>query len=252
MTSFAAGEQAWIERLGNLRNVVRQEVIARQIAPLAARGMTVLDVGCGQGTQALRLASSGCRVTAVDPSSDLLDLCAEAALAMRFDIELLRGRIEDLPELCGGRTFDLVCCHGVMMYLDDWGRAVGDLRERMTAAGRISITIRNGHALAMRPGLRGDWAAALSGFDSTAYVNELGLAAHASRTDEIQAALASAGLRPVAWYGVRVLADAVAADVPPPDPETLELLLRAEERAGSAEPYKWMASQLHVIAASSV
>ena len=135
MTSFAAGEQPWTERLGNLRNVVRQEVIARQIAPFAARGMTVLDAGCGQGTQALRLASSGCRVTAVDPSSDLLDLCAEAALAQQSDIELLQGRIEDLSELCGNRTFDLVCCHGVMMYLDDWERAVGDLGERMTATG---------------------------------------------------------------------------------------------------------------------
>lgn len=102
----------------------------------------------------------------------------------------------------------------------------------------------------MRPGLRGDWAAALAAFDSTAYVNELGLLARASRADDIEAALASAGLRPVAWHGVRVLTDAVAADILPPDPETLEILLHAEVRAGSTEPYKWMASQLHVIAAS--
>jgi 2-polyprenyl-3-methyl-5-hydroxy-6-metoxy-1,4-benzoquinol methylase len=71
MTSFAAGEQSWIGHLGNLRNVVRQEVIARQIAPLAIRGTTVLDVGCSQGTQGLRPASSGCGVTGVDPSSEL-------------------------------------------------------------------------------------------------------------------------------------------------------------------------------------
>ena len=115
MNGFRLGEQPWKDRLGNLRNTVRQEVIARQIAPLAGRGVTVLDVGCGQGTQALRLASSGCRVTGVDPSSDLLDLCAEAALARRLDVELLRGRIEDLDGLCGDRRFDLVCCHGVMM-----------------------------------------------------------------------------------------------------------------------------------------
>jgi hypothetical protein len=103
----------------------------------------------------------------------------------------------------------------------------------------------------MRPGLRGDWAAALSAFDATSYVNELGVAARASKTDDIKAALTAAGLRPVAWHGVRVLTDAIAADVPPPGPEALELLLRAEERAGSTEPYKWMASQLHVVAASA-
>jgi S-adenosylmethionine-dependent methyltransferase len=248
LTSFVAGEQPWIERLGNLRNVVRQEVIARQIAPLASPGTTVLDVGCGQGTQALRLASSDCKVTAVDPSSELLAMCSESARARGLDVELLPGRIEDLGEVCRGLTFELVLCHGVMMYLDNWAQAVGDLGERLKTGGHLSITFRNGHALAMRPGLRGDWATALSAFDSTAYVNELGLPALASRAVDIEAALASAGLRPVTWYGVRVLTDAVAADVLPPDPETLEILLQAEERAGSAEPYKWMASQLHVIA----
>jgi S-adenosylmethionine-dependent methyltransferase len=250
MTSFAAGEDPWTERLGNLRNVVRQEVIARQIAPLAARGTTVLDVGCGQGTQALRLASSGCRVTGVDPSSELLDLCAESARAQGLDVELLPGRIEELGEACKGRTFDLVCCHGVMMYLDDWAQAIGDLGERLKPDGRLSITFRNGHALAMRPGLRGDWATALSAFDATSYVNELGLPARASRIDDIETALSSAGLRSVVWHGVRVFTDAVAADIPPPGPETLELLLDAEERAGSMESYKWMATQLHIIAAS--
>lgn len=251
MNRFAAGEQPWTERLGSLRNVVRQEVIVRQLAPLAAPGTSVLDAGCGQGTQALRLAASGCRVTAVDPSSDLLDLCAESALAQRLDVELLRGGIEDLAEVCKGRMFDLVCCHGVMMYLDDWARAVGELGDRMKPDGRLSITFRNGHAHAMRPGLRGDWVGALTAFDTAAYVNELGLGARANRADEIEAALAAAGLRPVAWHGVRVLTDAVAADVPPPEPEALDLLLQAEERAGSTEPYKWLASQLHVIAAST-
>lgn len=248
MASFAQGEQPWIDRLGNLRNVVRQEVIARQIAPVARPGTAVLDVGCGQGTQALRLAAVGCRVTAVDPSADLLELCSEVAIANRLEIELLQGQIEDLSDLCGGRMFDLVCCHGLMMYLDDWIQAVRDLSEQLTTVGRMSVTFRNGHALAMRPGLRGDWSAALSSFDSTAYVNELGLPARAHRKDEISAALTSAGMRPVAWYGVRVLSDAAPVDALPPEPDSLALLLDAEEQAGALEPYKWMASQLHVIA----
>ncbi len=210
--------------------------------------MSVLDVGCGQGTQALRLTSSGCKVTGVDPSSDLLDLCAEAAAERSLHVDLLQGRIEDLGTLFKGRKFDLVCCHGVMMYLDEWAIAISALAERLTIDGRMSVTFRNGHALAMRPGLRGEWATALSAFHSTSYVNELGLPAQAHRIEEIEAALAFAGLRMVAWYGVRVLADAIAADVPSPDPETLGHLLDAEEQAGAKEPYKWTASQLHVIA----
>ena len=249
MTSFESGEQLWIERLGSLRNVVRQEVVARQIAPLAVRGASVLDVGCGQGTQALRLASSGCQVTAVEPSSELLARCGDAALAQSLELELLQGRIGDLGELCGDRTFDLVCCHGVMMYLDDWAQAIADIGERVRTGGRASITFRNGDALAMRPGLRGDWAAALAALESTDYTNELGLPAHACTAAEIDVALGSAGLRPDAWYGVRVFTDRETADAPPPDPETLALLLDAEERAGATDPYKWVASQLHVVAA---
>jgi hypothetical protein len=52
----------------------------------------------------------------------------------------------------------------------------------------------------------------------------------------------------VTWHGVRVFTDPVTTDTSLPDPETLGLLLDAEERAGATEPYKWMASQLHVIA----
>ena len=85
---------------------------------------------------------------------------------------------------------------------------------------------------------------------ATTYVNELGLPARAHRVPDIEDALAGTGLRPVAWYGVRILTDATAATTPPPDPETLAQLLDAEERAGATEPYKWMASQLHVLARS--
>src|ERR1700722_10680935 len=96
VAGFKPGEKAWMDRLGKLRNVVRQEVIARQIAPFVAPESSVLDVGCGQGTQALRLASAGCTVTGVDPSSHLLDLFAEGSAVAGVDVELLQGRLEEL------------------------------------------------------------------------------------------------------------------------------------------------------------
>ncbi|MFD1545703.1 class I SAM-dependent methyltransferase [Nonomuraea guangzhouensis] len=89
MMGFSAGEKRWRERLGSLRDVVRQELVSRQLAahlpPAPAR---VLDVGCGQGTQALRAAAQGHRVTALDASGDLLGLLSLLvrngdALAMR-------------------------------------------------------------------------------------------------------------------------------------------------------------------------
>lgn len=52
----------------------------------------------------------------------------------------------------------------------------------------------------------------------------------------------------IGWYGVRVFNDAVPTATGVPPDEELSLLLDAEERAGSTDPYRWMAEQLHVIA----
>lgn len=248
MTDFKVGEHLWIDRLGNLRNVIRQEVIARQIAPFAAAGMTALDVGCGQGTQALLLASGGCHVTGVDPSPELLRLCAESAAAENLVIDLVQGRIEDLGEVLAGQEFDLVCCHGVMMYLGARRPVLQNLAERLAVGGHLSVTFRNAHALAMRPGLRRDWMAAISAFESRDYVNDLGLKATADRIEDIDLALGDVGLEMVGWWGVRVFNDATSTDIAPPDHEELSPLFGAEEKAGSTDPYRWMASQLHVIA----
>ena len=58
--SNAFGERVteWIGVLGRLRDVVRQEVLRSQLAGLGQLGhgpARILDVGCGQGTQALHL-----------------------------------------------------------------------------------------------------------------------------------------------------------------------------------------------------
>jgi S-adenosylmethionine-dependent methyltransferase len=85
--SFTLGESNWINQLGSLRNVIRQEVIASHLAEIAQPGMTVLDVGCGQGTQLLRLAEAGCAVTGVDPSEDLLALLRATASERGLTVE---------------------------------------------------------------------------------------------------------------------------------------------------------------------
>ncbi len=142
--------------------------------------------GCGQGTQALGWPGGGCAVTGVDPSAALLGRFASAAAADGLSVELLEGRIEDLDTLFGGRRFDLVCAHGVLMYLADRRAAITQLARHVAGAdGRLSFTVRNGHTLAMRPGLRGDWAGAIEAFDGTTYIDELGVDAHADRLEAI-------------------------------------------------------------------
>ena len=49
------------------------------------------------------------------------------------------------------------------------------LARVLAPGGLLSLLVRNADALAMRPGLAGDWAAALAAFDSATYTNRLGL-----------------------------------------------------------------------------
>lgn len=247
MSSFGRVEGVWLDRLPNLRNVVRQHVVREQLSAHLAGVTTALDVGCGQGTQAIALAASGVRVTAVDPSPELLGELRRAAGEHGVVVDAVPGGIEDLDALFAGQVFDLVCTHGLLMYLPDGFAALEQLTRRARPGGLVSFTVRNGDALAYRPGLRGQWEAALAAFETTRYVNDLGADARADRLADVESWCRSLGLDIEQWYGVRVLTEVVGGDVPP-DPKTLDACLRAEVEAGRRDPYRRLGSQLHVVA----
>jgi S-adenosylmethionine-dependent methyltransferase len=91
VSTFSGIEDVWAARLGNLRNVVRQHVIATQLAEHLHGVRTVLDVGGGQGTQAIRLAQHGLDVTAVGPSTKLLDELVVEASAQGVPVRAVQG-----------------------------------------------------------------------------------------------------------------------------------------------------------------
>jgi S-adenosylmethionine-dependent methyltransferase len=250
-TAFTAGERNWQARLGKLRDVVRQEMVARQLKrELPAPPVRIIDLGCGQGTQALRLARGGYDVTGVDASASLLarferDLAAEPA-AVRGRVRAEQSLIEDYAERTGAARFPVVLCHGVLMYLADSAPVLRAIAALTAPGGVVSLLVRNGDALAMRPGLLGDWTVCAEAFGSDRYENRIGVGARADRLADLTGRLAGQGLRVTAWYGVRVFTDTAPSDAePPPD---LAALLDCEERAGCTDPYRQVAALLHVIA----
>jgi S-adenosylmethionine-dependent methyltransferase len=244
--SFSAGEAKWRERLGSLRDVVRQELVGRQLAAqLPPAPVRVLDVGCGQGTQALKVAALGHRVTALDASPELLGLLEER-VRPGMEVEIVQGAAERLGELFGPGGFDVVLCHGVLMYFEDPGPLLAAMAGVLAPGGMLSLLVRNGDALAMRPGLMGDWRAARSAFDSDVYVNRLGVPARADRLSDLAGRLGVLGMDVREWYGVRVFTDLAPDDAALP--EDLESLLECEERAGARDPYRGVAPLIHVVA----
>jgi len=251
--SFATGEERWRAGLGTLRQVVRQQLVARQLAAhlpdLPPR--RVLDIGCGQGTQALLLAQRGHLVTGLDSSAQLLDDFRAALAALPAEVgervRLIQGGAEEIAVLFGPSSFDAVLCQGVLMYFADPNPLLDAIAEVVAPGGIVSLLVRNGDALAMRPGLLGDWDSVGKAFDGESYLNRIGVAARADRLEDLTAALAHRQLSVAQWYGVRVFTDTVASDAPLPGAERLDAILRSEERAGRTDPYRHVAALLHLI-----
>ncbi|MGW7824044.1 class I SAM-dependent methyltransferase [Streptomyces puniciscabiei] len=210
--------------------------------------LRVLDVGMGQGTQALRLARLGHQVTGVEQDATMI-AAARAALAaepegIRERVRLVQGDGRDTGVHFLPGSFDVVLCHGVLMYVEEPDPLVAGLARMLAPGGLLSLLVRNGDALAMRPGLAGDWAGALAAFDTTAYRNRLGLDVRADRLSALTATLAGIAAPLHAWYGVRVFTDTAADDAELP--QDLQTLLAVEERAGRTDPYRRVAALLHL------
>jgi SAM-dependent methyltransferase len=237
-----------------LRDVVRQELVGRQLDeqiagrfPVGQR-LRVLDVGMGQGTQALRLARAGHQVTGVEQDPKMISVAREAVAAepegIRERMRIVQGDGRDTGVHFLPGSFDVVLCHGVLMYVEEPDPLLAGLARMLAPGGLLSLLVRNGDALAMRSGLSEDWAGALAAFDTTAYRNRLGLDVRADRLGALTATLAGIGAPLHAWYGVRIFTDTVpeGAEVP----ADVEALLAVEERAARTDPYRGVAALLHL------
>ncbi len=258
---FGPGVEAWRRGLGQVRDVVRQELVLGQVlaqlearfdggGPPGARAETleILDVGCGQGTVAVGLARAGYRVVGVDTSVELLALGIEARdrepVEVAGRLTFAPGDLRELDASYLGR-FALVCCHGVLMYLPSLVDGIAELVRAVRPGGLLSVLTRNQPSLAMRAGMQGDWVGARASFDARYYRNRVGLAdVRADQPAEVAAVLARAGAPVVAAYGVRLFTDHWANVDPPPD---IDVLLAVEAEAAGRDPYRQLASLTHTV-----
>jgi SAM-dependent methyltransferase len=127
------------------QGIVRERIVQENLrALLPQRRLDVLDVGCGEGRDAVWLTSLGHNVVAIDPSQTMLKAARVRAAQIPDPEKRLRLRIlccdaEEATSKFGEHSFDVVVCHGVIMYQDDDERFVSELARLLRPGGLLSL-----------------------------------------------------------------------------------------------------------------
>lgn len=132
---YALWSETYHDQADNPLTTLEHEVFDRLVGDVA--GLSVLDVGCGTGRHALRLAARGARVTGADPCPQMLAVARELSAARGLDVTCLPVGYEALPQ---GEAFDLVLSTLVLCHLPDLDGAIAAMAACLKPGGRMVIT----------------------------------------------------------------------------------------------------------------
>lgn len=105
-------------------------------------GKEVLDVACGAGYGSSLMASWGAKsVFGVDISSEAIQIAKESFSNER--VEFLVGKGEELGQLCGKRTFDLIVSLETIEHVEDPAEFILQLRSVAKSNATIIISAPN-------------------------------------------------------------------------------------------------------------
>ncbi|MBV6725545.1 class I SAM-dependent methyltransferase [Nocardioides daeguensis] len=216
-----------------IRYAVVGEVLRRQAAALGGR-LRVLDVGGGDGQDALPLALAGHDVTVVDPSPAWLAEAERRAAAAGVAMSTLAGGLDDLPE----GEWDLVLCHFVLRYRPAGAGDVAALASRVRPGGRLSLVEVNPDGRVLRSLLNDGPTAALEELHAErAGVETFRTTARKVRWTDARDEAQAAGLRVRGLFGNRIANDLLVDEAAKHDPAFRDELLALELELCDREPF---------------
>lgn len=106
-------------------------------------GMDVLDLACGHGRIARRLAERGCRVTGLDATPLFLDRARRDAVEHGVPVTYVEGDMRDLPWT--GRFDRVINWFTAFGYFDDEGnrRVLREVNRALRPGGRFALELNN-------------------------------------------------------------------------------------------------------------
>lgn len=234
---------------GRLRFSVVRETLRRQVEALGCGPLRVLDVGGGDGRDALPLAEAGHEVTVADPSPSWLAEAERRAAAAGVGERLrtVEGSIDDLSP--AGTGFDLVLCHFVLHYRPTHAGDVRRLAQVVRPGGRVSIMAPNAATRVVMRLTREGPEAALDELAATDFASAtFSTTARQVSAEEVVAEMEAAGLVAVGRYAARVVSDFVTDDSLKEDPAYFSALERLELALCDQEPYVRLGGMWQVVA----
>ena len=177
-----------------------------------------LDLGCGTGTTAVRLARLGFQVTVLDSSEAMLDIAQRAAREARVT-DLLTARGGDaanISSLLKAKSFHVILCHNILEYVDDpsavLAGAAGLLRDSSSV---LSVLVRNQAGEVLKAAIQaGDLAAAEGALGSEWGEESLyGGKVRLFTLEQLRELMRAVSLKIIAERGVRMVADYLPAEV---------------------------------------
>jgi len=219
--------------------------------PASTRSLLALDIGCGTGAIAVRLARLGLHVTLLDESLPMLDFAERAAreAGVTERIALKHGNATQVANLFPAASFDVIVCHNVLEYVDD---SCAVLRSAARAlrdpSSVISVLVRNQAGEVVKTAiLDGDLAAAENNLTAEGGHESLyGGKVRLFTAGGLQAMLLESSLAVMAERGVRVISDYL----PPRVSRTNEYkrILELESKLGRRPEFAAIARYTHCLA----
>jgi S-adenosylmethionine-dependent methyltransferase len=190
----------------------------QEFLPEDTASLRALDLGCGTGAIAVRLARLGMHVTLLDSSLMMLDFAKRAAqeAGVTEKITLKQGDADHVADLFPAGSFGVIVCHNVLEFVDEPEAVLrGAARALRDSSAILSILVRNQAGEVLKGAIKsGDLTAAER--DLTAEWGNEGLygdRVRLFRPDTSRALLKATTLAVLAERGVRVISDYLSPQI---------------------------------------